>query len=122
MAAVTLSSGRRLNPSEGLEDRIIPQKLSIVPIRIARQDLIDLLGDDAFRRMCDAALGSRIRQSPGRFSQDAQLSIELPNRQQPRIRNDLVTIKSDRDHLPIHLEQFPLPRTSRILHRTPPVP
>ena len=94
----------RVNASDGFEEWIVSQKLRVVPVRIAHQNLVHLLDDDPFRRMSDDQLRTRIRQPPSCFRENSQLLIKLANRQQPRIRNDLLPVKSDSHLLPIERE------------------
>ncbi len=100
----------------GFKERIVSQQLSIVAIRIAGQNLIDLLCEDVFGGMGECFFGSRIGHPSSGFSENAEFEIEFANREQPGIADDLPAIKSHRDLLPTDFKKLQLLRTLCLRH------
>jgi hypothetical protein len=78
-----------------LEQRIVPQLLSVVAIGLTGQDLIDFLGEQSFACVGDEFLRPQIGQSLGKGAQDTQLFVEQAQGQQSSIGDDAATGKID---------------------------
>ncbi len=63
---------------QSLEQRIVTQRLGVVAIGIASEDLVDVLGEQALTRMADERLGTGIGQPLGDAGEHAQFPIEQP--------------------------------------------
>jgi len=68
-----IDSGNRL------EQRIAGQQLSVVAVRIAGENLINLLRENSLSRMHDKLLGAWVGQPACRFGENPQLLVEFPN-------------------------------------------
>jgi hypothetical protein len=93
----------RRHVAHRLKEGIVPQLLSVVAIKVAAQNLVYPLGQNPLAAVGDKELVPRIGQPSGRFGQHAQLPIQPPHRQQPRVADHRPTRKIDRDPLPSHL-------------------
>jgi hypothetical protein len=111
----------RIFSDNGFEQRIVPQQLSIIAVRVAGKNLINLLDENIFSRMSNAVLRSGIGQSASCFSENPELSIEFPDGQQSGIADNVSAIKSDGNELLSHFKKFQLARTLCLRHEEPPV-
>ena len=108
----------RVFAHNGFEQRIVSQQLRVVAVRIAREYLIDLLSQDVFDGLGARSFRSWIGQSSRRFRQDAEFLIQLANREQACIADDLATVKCHRDLLPSHFKKLQLRDTLCLRHRS----
>ena len=110
-----------VNSDKRLEERIMPQQLSIITIGIPGENLLDLLTKNLLGRVCDKLLRPRIRQPTGGLGEKSELSIQPGDRQQACVRDDSFTLKVQRDLLAADFKQLQLRCTLWSIHLTPPV-
>ena len=110
-----------IDTDKGLEQRIIPQQLSVVSIRITGEYLIDLLTQNLLSGVSDKLLRPWIRQPTGCFRENSQLSIELGDRQQASVGDNSFALIVQRDLLTADFKQLQLRCTLCSIHLTPPV-
>jgi hypothetical protein len=99
-----------------LLQRIVPQGLCVVAVEIAGEVLIDCLRQQVFGVELAEQFRPGIGQPRGGFGQDAQPPIELANRQQPGVGDDLAPIKGHHHLATLDLEQHQL---TAVLGKTP---
>src|SRR5207245_2612181 len=78
---------------QGLEQRIVPQRLGVIAIGITSEDLVDSLGENGLARMGHERLRPRIRQSCGNGTDDSQFLVEPAQGQKTRIADHAATLK-----------------------------
>ena len=93
-------------------------RVGVVAVRVSGEYVIDLLSQNLFSRMSDGFFRPRIGQPPGRFRQNAEFLIQLANREQASITNDLATVKCHRNLLPSHFKKLQLLSTLCLGHRS----
>jgi hypothetical protein len=87
----------------------MPQCPGIVAVEVTAQQLVDCLRQQLFGGEVPQQLRPGIGQPGRRLRQHTKLPIQLPNRQQSGIRNDIAAIKRNGHLAPLDLKQHPLP-------------
>lgn len=103
-----------------LEQRIVSQGLGVVAVGIAREDLIDLLSQDGFLRVGDELLCPWIGQALGQVSDQAELPLKIPQRQQSCVADHSPAIRASGNLLLADLPEGKLLGTLRPHDLEPP--
>jgi len=95
----------RRHVRQDLEQRIHPQPLGVVAVRIAGEDLVDLLRQEGFGGMVDVLRRAGIGQPLGECGNDPQGLFHGADREQASIRDDAAAIETQMELLRTDLPQ-----------------
>jgi hypothetical protein len=85
----------RRDVGDDLKERVVAERLGIVKVGTARQDLIDLPGEESFDRVLDVLGGAGSGESLGQIGDDPQGFFQGADGEQAGIADDATAVESD---------------------------
>ena len=82
-----------------MEEGVGAQRLGVIGIGVASEELIDLLGEQGLGRVGDVLAGARVGQEGGQASEHAQAAVEGADSEQAGVRDDLWAVESEQYRL-----------------------